>query len=70
MPHHVLIKKRGKMNKLDKNFHKFSLLYGVIVFMILMAFAHEAKAEEEFIEEVVVVGAKLEMKLQMGNCRF
>lgn len=48
------------MNKFDKNFHiNFLPLYGVIVFMILMAFAHEAKAEEEFIEEVVVVGAEV-----------
>lgn len=45
------------MNKFDKNFHlNFLPLYGVIVFMLLMAFAYEAKAEEVYIEEIVVVG--------------
>ena len=41
----------------DKNFHiNFLPLYAVFVFMLLMAFAHEASAQEEYIEEIVVVG--------------
>lgn len=49
------------MNKFDKNFHlNFLPLYGVLVFMLLMAFAHEANGEEnnnDYIEEIVVVGS-------------
>lgn len=51
------------MKDFDKNFHiNFLPLYGVIVFMILMAFAHEAKADtdSQYIEEIIVVGATVQ----------
>ena len=48
------------MNKLDKNFHRnFAPLYATIAFMVLMLVASEVKADvknDDFIEEIVVVG--------------
>ena len=48
------------MNNFDKNFHlNMSPLYAVFVFMLFMLWASEVKANDD-VEEVIVVGQKVE----------